>query len=150
MSVGVKLVREGIAGVRLNSALRDRSALMVTVHVMPEQSPLHPENAEPAAGVAVSATDMGLPYAPSQVAPQLMPAGVDVIVPEPSPVFMTFKFAAPAGTVNKKDNRSAGSISVDIGAPGRQFRANKPDCSHTIHPPLITSTRQRPSTQSTR
>jgi hypothetical protein len=94
MPVGVKLVRGGIAVVRVNSALRDLSALMVTVHVMPEQSPLHPEKAEPAAGVAVSVMDTGLPYVPSQVAPQLIPAGVEVIVPEPKPVLMTLRSAA--------------------------------------------------------
>ena len=45
--------------------------------------PLHPANVQPLAGVAVSATDVPGEKLALQVAPQLIPAGLDVTVPLP-------------------------------------------------------------------
>ena len=75
----------------MNVAVTDRSALIVTVQVpVPEQPPpLQPVNAEPAAGVAVSVTTVPSLNDAAQVAPQLIPAGELVTVPEPVPVFVT-------------------------------------------------------------
>lgn len=55
----------------------------------PAHAPLQPANAEPASGVAVSV--IGVPPAKlaEQVAPQLIPAGALVTVPEPAPVLAT-------------------------------------------------------------
>jgi len=97
----VKSVIVGIEAVRLNSALTERIALIATTHVVPEQSPPHPEKLDPGAGAAVSVTDTVLAKVASQVTPQLIPIGLEVTVPEPSPVFMTFKSAAPAGSATK-------------------------------------------------
>ena len=51
----------------------------------PEQSPDHPVNAEPVAGVAVRVTLVPLTNACEHVEPQLSPAGLEVTVPEPDP-----------------------------------------------------------------
>jgi hypothetical protein len=72
-------------------ALTDRSALIVTVHVpFPEQPlPLQPEKVEPVAALAVSVTELPFANPAEQVAPQLIPAGLDVTVPVPFPAFVT-------------------------------------------------------------
>lgn len=58
----------------------------VTVQTpVPEQSPLHPTNAEPDAAAAFNATDVTSSNWAEQVVPQLMPPGVDVTVPLPLP-----------------------------------------------------------------
>src|SRR5262245_39050556 len=107
MPLGVKLLSIGIAGSRSKTGRTERSTLIDTVQVVavPVQSGVvvrsasastdHPTKVEPAAGDAVSVTET-LPKASSQSAPQLIPAGTDVMVPEPSPVPRTFRFAASA------------------------------------------------------
>jgi hypothetical protein len=64
---------------------------MVTVQApVPVHAPLHPANVEVSLpGEAVSDTTVPLAYDALQVEPQLIPAGVDVTVPEPDPVFVT-------------------------------------------------------------
>jgi hypothetical protein len=63
---------------------------MVTVHApVPEQAPPQPAKVEPAAGVAVSVTEVPWPYVSAQSAPQLMPAGEEVTVPLPVPDLVT-------------------------------------------------------------
>ena len=65
-------------------------ALSVTVQsAVPEQPPpVQPVNAEPASAAAWSTTIESVSKSAAHVPPQLMPAGVDVTVPEPVPVFV--------------------------------------------------------------
>src|SRR5712691_760568 len=67
------------------------AAATVTVHGrMPMQPPpLQPANTEPVAGVAVRITLVLALKAPPHVAPQSMPAGLEVAVPLPVPAFVT-------------------------------------------------------------
>src|ERR671937_186694 len=63
---------------------------MVTVQVpLPVQSPLQPVKVEPASAVAVSVTVVPSAKEAEQVAPQSMPAGELVTVPEPVPALVT-------------------------------------------------------------
>jgi hypothetical protein len=67
------------------------AVLSVTTHVgwVPEQAPVQPENAKPDAAVAVSVTTVPLTYDwlhPAAPPLQLMPAGLEVTVPEPPTV----------------------------------------------------------------
>jgi len=73
----------------------------VTVFVVPEALPSQRINLDPGAPLAVSVTDTALPKVSSQSPPQLIPAGLELTVPEPSPIFITFRSAAPAGLANK-------------------------------------------------
>jgi len=56
---------------------------------VPVQSPDQPAKVEPTAGVAVSVTTVALVKSAEHVAPQLIPAGELVTVPEPEPAFAT-------------------------------------------------------------
>jgi hypothetical protein len=77
---------------KLNVAVTDLAASMVTVHVpVPEQAPLHPTKMESAAGVAVNVSEVPALNDVEQVAPQLIPAGEEVTVPVPVPLFETIK-----------------------------------------------------------
>src|SRR5437870_3071369 len=60
---------------------------MVTVQVVPEavSQPLQLVKIEPKDGVAVRVATVPLLYAAAQVAPQLIPAGLEVTVPLPMP-----------------------------------------------------------------
>src|SRR5258706_13977156 len=77
--------------------------LIVTVHVVaePEQAPLQPENALPAAGAAVSVTRVPLanvwlhPVEPAQ----LIPAGLEVTLPPPPTVTCSESFCTAAAKV---------------------------------------------------
>jgi len=109
----VKVVKGGIGALRSNTGLRERSAFMDTVHVfdVPVQSgavvvsasgsPSHLTKTDPGSAIAVRVTDAVLGKVASQVVPQLIPAGLEVTVPEPNPELITFKLAAPAGPANK-------------------------------------------------
>ena len=79
-----------VKGCSANVAVTDVAALTVTVQVpVPVQPPpLQPENAEPAAGVAVNVTAVPLANAAEQAAPQLMPVGALVTVPLPVPALV--------------------------------------------------------------
>jgi hypothetical protein len=61
----------------------------------PEQSPLHPANRQPAAGAADKPTLVPLAKEAAQVAPQSMPAGVDVTRPLPATRIFTSKLIGP-------------------------------------------------------
>src|SRR5690348_9905378 len=82
-----------LCDVLLNVATTCVFALSVTLQVVsvPQPAPPadQPPNALPAAGVAVSVT-LAPPWKLAlHVAPQLMPAGFDVTVPEPVPFLLT-------------------------------------------------------------
>ncbi len=66
------------------------AAFVVTVHVpVPEHAPLQPVNVEPDAAAAVRATEVPLLKLALHVLPQVIPAGDEVIVPEPVPALVT-------------------------------------------------------------
>jgi hypothetical protein len=74
----------------LNVAVTEVSAVRLTVHVaVPVHAPDHPANVEPELAVAVSVTDVPLAKLALQVVPQLMPAGLLVMVPVPVPASCT-------------------------------------------------------------
>ncbi len=54
-----------------------------------QEVPLHPVNTEPPGADAVRTTEVPLLYKAEQAAPQLIPAGALVTVPEPPPLFVT-------------------------------------------------------------
>src|SRR5262245_15021462 len=74
-------------------AVIDAAALIVTVQVpVPEHPPPdQPVNVAPAAGVAVSVTAVPLLKVAEHVAPQLMPAGALVTVPDPAGMTVSAK-----------------------------------------------------------
>ena len=78
-------------GSSANVAVTDFAALIETTHVaaVPVQAPLQPVKLEPAAAAAVSVTFVPSVKAAWQVAPQAMPAGLLVTVPEPAPARVT-------------------------------------------------------------
>jgi len=75
----------------LNVAVTVRAAVIVTVHVFAdaESHPDQPVNAEPDAAVAVRVTVVPLTYGSEQSAPQVIPAGFAVTLPEPRSAFVT-------------------------------------------------------------
>src|SRR5206468_10051874 len=76
-------------------AVTDFAAVMATVHCSPNvpetaSQPLQPfRKIVPSAGVAVRVTVVPITYGAEHVAPQLIPDGLDVTVPEPIPVLLT-------------------------------------------------------------
>ena len=74
----------------MNVAVTLAAAVIVTTHApLPLHAPLQPSNRDPAAVAAVSVTVVPLAKLAAHVAPQSIPAGVDVTVPAPVPVFVT-------------------------------------------------------------
>src|SRR5581483_6381850 len=79
-------VTESVAGERAKVAVTVVAAVRGTVQAPgPEQPPLQPAKREPAAGVAARETAVPVGKLAEQVAPQLMPAGLEVTEPEPEP-----------------------------------------------------------------
>ena len=87
----------------MNVALTDWAEVIGTVQVPLEfvQAPLHPANTEPAAALGVSTTDVPLLKFAVQVAPQLIPTGAEVTVPEPAPLNETESAYCGGGTAAK-------------------------------------------------
>lgn len=66
------------------------AAAIVTVQEpFPLHGPLHPANSLPLAALAVKVTCVPELYDWEQVAPQFMPVGLEVTVPEPVPFLLT-------------------------------------------------------------
>ena len=87
--------------VLLNVAVTERAMVICTVQApVPVHEPLQPANVEPLAAAGVSVTFAPLLKLALQVAPQLMPAGEDVTVPDPVPFFVTARLnvVPPVGT----------------------------------------------------
>lgn len=111
-SSATKTLIGGIGVARSNFGLTERAAFMESMQVSevpvqsgvvlmsPSGSTSHPPKVEPAAGVAVSVTNTELPKVASQVAPQLIPAGLEVTVPEPNPVFTTCNSGSSSAWAN--------------------------------------------------
>ena len=79
------------SGMTANVAVAEWAALIVTEHVeaVPVQAPLHPENVEPVAGVAVRVTTAPEVNVALHVAPHEMPPLEEVTVPAPVPLRAT-------------------------------------------------------------
>ena len=76
--------------VALKAALTDSAEFMVTEQApVPVQAPLQPANADPAAALGVSVTEVPLLYVAEQVPGQLIPAGT--LVTEPFPVLLAVR-----------------------------------------------------------
>ena len=74
----------------MNVAVTVDAAVTVTAQEpVPEQAPLQPAKDEPAAGAAVSVTVVPEVTDCEHVAPQLIPDGIPVTVPEPLPPLVT-------------------------------------------------------------
>ena len=71
--------------------MTDLTLLIATLQVLPETEshPVHPVKPDRRAGLAVRVTVTLLAYEAEQVDPQLIPAGLDVTVPPPSPLLVT-------------------------------------------------------------
>jgi hypothetical protein len=70
----------------MNVAVTDRACVIETVQVpVPVQAPLQPVKTSVPVGVAVSVTEVASSNVAVQVAPQVMPLGLDEIEPEPLP-----------------------------------------------------------------
>src|SRR5258706_16063571 len=84
------------------------AAFIVTMQApVPVQAPLQPVNAEPAAGVGVSVTSVPGGKPAMQVAPQLMPPGLDEIVPEPAPAGATVRANGGGAEIGRPVGRPA-------------------------------------------
>lgn len=79
-------------------AVTERACVMETVQVVavPLQAPDHPEKVEPVLGVAESVTEAPTTYGALQLAPQLIPDGLEVTTPVPVPDLATVKVNAGA------------------------------------------------------
>lgn len=78
------------ASPRVNVALTDAALFIVTLHVpVPEHAPDQPEKSEPLVAVAVSVTLVPKAYACEHAEPQLIPAGLELTLPEPDPDLFT-------------------------------------------------------------
>lgn len=79
-----------------NNAVTVRLTLIDTTQVvaLPVQAPVQPAKIEPAAGDAVNVTLLPSTYDSEQSAPQLMPTGDEVTVPEPAPERLTVSVRA--------------------------------------------------------
>ena len=84
--------------VELKVAVTVLAAFMVTTHEpVPVHAPPHPAKADPAAGVAVSVTELLAAKLAEQAPPQSMPVGEEVTVPLPVPALVTPRAKPPVG-----------------------------------------------------
>jgi hypothetical protein len=114
---------------RVNVALTVLAALIVTLQVAPEAAshPVHPVKREPDAETAVNVTCMPLPKEAEHVVPQLIPAGLDVTLPLPSPCLSTVRLKPSSANVACTD-RVAVMLTLQL-APET--------ASHPVHPVKI-------------
>ena len=90
----------------LNVAVTDRACVIDTVQAaVPVQAPLQPANVDPLAAAGVSVTEEPLLKLAVQVEPQLMPAGDEVTVPVPVPLFVTARLKEVTGPATNGEIR---------------------------------------------
>jgi hypothetical protein len=100
----------------------DTLALPVTVQgPLPEQAPPQLTNDEPAAAAAFKATEVPASNWCEQVAPQLMPAGVEVTVPLPVPCLVTVMIVGGAGAGPLFTSAGVGPLSLQPVSPRTQM-----------------------------
>lgn len=88
----------------VNFTVTDCAWLIVTLQVpLPVQASDQPEKTEPAAGDAVSVTLVPKRKLRAQVAPQLIPSGLELTVPEPLPDLLTVKVTGSSENVAVTD-----------------------------------------------
>jgi len=90
-------VTDSVTGSRLKVAVTEVGAVTVQVPVPEQAPPVQPAKDEPAAAVAVKVRTVPGDTDSEQVAPQLMPAGLLVTVPEPAPLFPTDRVTGLTG-----------------------------------------------------
>ncbi len=78
-----------LASVKLAVTSRASSIVTVQAGAVPVQAPLQPEKTDPDAACAVSVTDVPAAKSAEHAWPQSIPAGLEVTVPAPSPVWAT-------------------------------------------------------------
>lgn len=89
------------------TAVTERACDTESVHAaLPEQSPNHPANCCPLPGTAESVTDVPVVKLAVQVAPQLIPVGLEVTVPTPLTATLNAYVEAP-GPVGAAANVAA-------------------------------------------
>ena len=86
-----------LGGITSNVAVQLRAAFIVTLPSVQSAPPLHPPNVEPPSGLGMRVTIVPSSYASVQSAPQVIPAGLVVTVPEPLPVFDTVRMKVTIG-----------------------------------------------------
>jgi hypothetical protein len=79
----------GVAVLVAKVAVTLFGASATSVHGLVVQAPLQPVKVEPASGRASSVTVVPLANVVAQVAPQLIPAGLEATMPLPVPLFPT-------------------------------------------------------------
>ena len=85
-------------GTLAKPTVTERFAVIVSTQPpRPEQAPDQPVNFEPEAGASVRVTAVPLLNGAEQVAPQLIPAGELVTVPEPEPLLVTVRVRGGGG-----------------------------------------------------
>ena len=102
-------------GGALKVAVTVAPSLTVHVPVPPHAPPLHPPKVDPFAAAAVSVTLVPKANDAEQVVPQLMPAGVEVTVPEPVPAFFT---VSPNGNASDAARASIRPAPKVVSCPG--------------------------------
>ena len=95
--VPVSVTASVLGGITSNVAIQLRVPFMVTLPSTQSAPPLHPANVEPPAELGMRVTIVPSPYDSVQSAPQLIPAGLVVTVPEPLPVFDTVRTKVTIG-----------------------------------------------------
>lgn len=130
-------VTVGVAVERLKVAVTAALALTVNVQVdpVPEQAPLQFARVLgglPAAGAAVSVTDVPTGTVIVHVVPQVRPAGFEVTVPLPVPDFATVTVAVGAGGgVPPPPPSPPPHAASNIAAPNISTEVIFPDCIGT-------------------
>src|SRR5947208_1813925 len=104
-------------GTRSNVAVTDLAAVSVTVHLLLDtvSQPLQLVKVDPGSTTAVSTTTAPLPKMTEQVAPQLIPPGLETTRPLPVPALLTARVTPAWGT--KVANTKVVPVIVTVQGP---------------------------------